>query len=130
MVKMMTQLLIVERLAEGDLELTDIVTVSARASRIGGSQVWLKHREQFTIEEMLEALIIHSANDVAVALAEHVAGSVEAFIDLMNLRAQDLGLTGTEFHSVHGLPPSGGRMPDLSTARDMANLGRAPAPSP
>lgn len=124
MVKMMTQLLVVERLAEGDLELTDIVTVSARASRIGGSQVWLAHREQFTIEEMLQALIIHSANDVAVALAEHVAGSVEAFIDLMNLRAQDLGLTGTEFHSVHGLPPSGGRMPDLSTARDMANLGR------
>lgn len=124
MVKMMTQLLVMERIAEGDIALTDTVTVSARASRMGGSQVWLKHRERFTVEQMLEALAIHSANDVAVVLAEHLAGSVEAFVDLMNLRAAELGLHGTEFHSVHGLPPSRGRSPDLSTVRDMATLGR------
>ncbi|MDD5719981.1 MAG: D-alanyl-D-alanine carboxypeptidase [Candidatus Krumholzibacteria bacterium] len=125
MVKMMTQLLIIERVDEGDIALADPVTVSARASRMGGSQVWLKHREQFSVEDLLAALTIHSANDAAVALAEHVAGSVEAFIDLMNHRAVELGLTGTEFHSVHGLPPSRGQQPDLSTARDMALLGRA-----
>jgi serine-type D-Ala-D-Ala carboxypeptidase (penicillin-binding protein 5/6) len=76
MVKMMTQLLLLERIAEGDIAMTDTVTVSARASRTRGSQVWLKHRERFTVEQMLEALAIHSANDVAVALAEHMAGSV------------------------------------------------------
>jgi serine-type D-Ala-D-Ala carboxypeptidase (penicillin-binding protein 5/6) len=125
MVKMMTQLLVLERIAEGDIALDDIVTVSANASRTGGSRVWLKHREQFTVEQMLEALAIHSANDVAVALAEHLAGSEVAFIDLMNLRARELGLTGTEFNTVHGLTPRHGRSPDLSTARDMALLGRA-----
>lgn len=124
MVKMMTQLIVVERIAEGDIALDDIVTVSARASRTGGSRVWLKHREEFTVEQMLEALAIHSANDVAVALAEHVAGSEVAFIDLMNLRARELGLTGTEFTTVHGLTPRHGRPTDKSTARDMARLGR------
>jgi serine-type D-Ala-D-Ala carboxypeptidase (penicillin-binding protein 5/6) len=125
MVKMMTQLIVLERIAEGDIAIEDTVTTSARASRQGGSQVWLKHREQFTVEQMLEALAIHSANDVAVALAEHIAGSVEAFIDLMNVRAAELGMQDTEFNSVHGLPPSRGKEPDLTTPRDMATLGRA-----
>lgn len=125
MVKMMTQLLVLERVVEGDLAMADTVTVSARASRMGGSQVWLKHGERFTIEQMLEALAIHSANDVAVALAEHLAGSVEAFVDLMNYKAADLGMRNSEFHSVHGLPAGRGQQPDLSSARDMAILGRA-----
>ncbi len=125
MIKMMVQLLILERVDEGDIAMTDTVSVSARASLMGGSQVWLKHRERFTVEQLVEALAIHSANDAAVALAEHVAGSVEAFVDLMNRRAAELGMQNTEFNTVHGLPPARGQAPDLSTARDMAILGRA-----
>ena len=125
MLKMMTELIVLERVEEGDLALTDTVTVSARASRMGGSQVYLAHGERFTVEDLLRALAIQSANDAAVALAEHTAGSVEAFVDLMNYRAHDLGMTGTEFHTVHGLPPGRGQKPDLTTARDMAILGRA-----
>lgn len=125
MVKMMTQLLILERIEEGDIALRDTVTVSARASRMGGSQVWLKHRERFTIEQLLPALAVHSANDAAAALAEHLAGSLEAFVDLMNQRAAALGMHNTEFNTVHGLPPGRGQQPDLSTARDMAILARA-----
>jgi D-alanyl-D-alanine carboxypeptidase (penicillin-binding protein 5/6) len=125
MLKMMTELLVLERVAEGDLAMSDSVTVSARASRMGGSQVYLAHNERFTVEELLAALAIHSANDAAVALAEHTAGSVEAFVDLMNYRAQELGMTGSEFHTVHGLPPGRGQQPDMTTARDMAILGRA-----
>jgi D-alanyl-D-alanine carboxypeptidase (penicillin-binding protein 5/6) len=91
---------------------------------MGGSQVYLKHGERFTVRELLTALAIQSANDAAVALAEHIAGSVEAFIDLMNLRAGELGMADTEFHSVHGLPPGRGQKPDLTTAYDLALLGR------
>ncbi len=124
MIKMMTELLVLERVAEGDMSLDDTVKVSAQSSRIGGSQVYLRHGEEFTIRELLMALAIHSANDAAVALAEHVAGSVPAFVDLMNLRAADLGMTDSEFHSVHGLPPGPNQQPDLTSARDMATLGR------
>ncbi len=124
MLKMMTELIVLERIAEGDLLLQDTVTVSAHASRMGGSQVYLKHGEQFSVEELLAALAIHSANDAAVALAEHVAGSVEAFVDLMNLEARELGLEDSEFHSVHGLPPGWRQKPDLTSALDMAKLGR------
>ena len=84
-------------IAEGDVKMDDKVKVSAKSSKMGGSQVYLKHGEVFTVEELLQALAIHSANDAAVALAEHVAGSTDAFIDLMNMRAEDLGMTNTEF---------------------------------
>jgi D-alanyl-D-alanine carboxypeptidase (penicillin-binding protein 5/6) len=124
MLKMLTELIVLERIEEGDLALTDTVTVSARASRMGGSQVYLAHGEEFTVEELLAALAIHSANDAAVALAEHTAGSVEAFVDLMNDRARRLGMASSEFHSVHGLPPGRGQQPDLTTPRDMAIVGR------
>jgi D-alanyl-D-alanine carboxypeptidase (penicillin-binding protein 5/6) len=124
MLKMMTELIVLEHVENGYVSLADTVTVSARASRMGGSQVYLKHGERFTVEELLAALAIHSANDAAVSLAEHVAGSVEAFIDLMNLRATELGMNATEFHSVHGLPPGRGQAPDLTTAHDLAVLGR------
>ncbi len=124
MLKMLTELIVLERIAEGDLSMDDVVTVSARASRMGGSQVYLAHGEEFTVEELLGALAIHSANDAAVALAEHTAGSVEAFVDLMNDRARRLGLSQSEFHTVHGLPPGRGQKPDLTTARDMAVVGR------
>ena len=124
MLKMMTELIVLEHIADGDLKMDDIVTVSARSSKMGGSQVYLKHGETFAVEELLKALAIHSANDAAVALAEHLAGSVEAFVDLMNMRAQDLGMKNSEFHSVHGLPAGYKQSPDLTTAEDLAILGR------
>lgn len=125
MLKMMTELIVLEHIADGDMTLSEIVKVSALASNMGGSQVYLKHGEKFTVEELLMALAIHSANDAAVALAEHLAGSVDAFVDLMNIKARDLGMTSTEFHSVHGLPPGWKQTSDMTTVRDMATLGRA-----
>ncbi|MFH1842482.1 MAG: D-alanyl-D-alanine carboxypeptidase family protein [bacterium] len=124
MIKMLTELIVLDKVAEGDVSFTDQVTISAKASRMGGSQVYLKHNEIFTVEELLQALAIHSANDAAVALAEHVAGTTEAFVDLMNLRAAELGMRDTEIHSVHGLPASRGQKPDLTSAFDLALLGR------
>jgi len=124
MLKMMTELIVLERIAEGDMSLEEKVEVSAHASRMGGSQVYLKHGEVFSVGELLMALSIHSANDASVALAEHVAGSKEAFIDLMNLRARELGMHDTEFHSVHGLPAAWKQQPDLTSVYDMALLGR------
>jgi len=121
---MMTELLILESVEEGSFSLTDIITVSGHASQMGGSQVYLKEGEQFTVEELLKALSIHSANDAAVALAEFHSGSKEAFIDLMNLRAQELGMTETTYHSVHGLPAGWNQEPDLTCAYDQAVLGR------
>lgn len=124
MLKMMTELLVLERVAEGDMSFEDPVKVSAKASKMGGSQVYLKQGEVFTVRELLMALAIHSANDAAVALAEHLAGSTEAFIDLMNSRAERLGMADSEFHSVHGLPPGWRQKPDLTTARDLTILAR------
>ena len=124
MVKMMVTLLVMERLQAGEMRLGDYVHVTAEAQRMGGAQVYLAEGELFTVDDMLYALSIKSANDVAVALAIHVAGSKEAFVDLMNKKASALGLTSTRFASVHGLPPDEGQQPDRSTARDMANLSR------
>jgi D-alanyl-D-alanine carboxypeptidase (penicillin-binding protein 5/6) len=100
------------------------VAITAEASHTGGSRVWLVDKEQITVEELLYALMVHSANDAAVALADHLAGSKAAFVDLMNLKAQELGMRHTVFHSPHGLPPGKGQEPDLSTARDIATLAR------
>ncbi len=124
MLKMMTELLVLEHIADGDLSFDETVKVSAKASRMGGSQVYLKHGEEFTVEQLLMALAIHSANDAATALAEHLAGSTDAFVDLMNIRARELGMTNTEFHSVHGLPPAWKQSSDMTTARDLATLAR------
>jgi D-alanyl-D-alanine carboxypeptidase (penicillin-binding protein 5/6) len=123
MVKMMTELIVLEHIADGQLALTDSVEISGHSSKTGGSQVYLKEGERFTVEDLLMALAIHSANDAAVALAEHVAGSTEAFVELMNSRAQELQLLDTTFRSVHGLPPGRGQLPDMTTACDMATLG-------
>jgi D-alanyl-D-alanine carboxypeptidase (penicillin-binding protein 5/6) len=122
--KLMDMLVILERIEHGQLSLTDQVPVSARAAKTGGSQVYLAEHESFTVEEMLYALMIKSANDVAVALAEKVAGSPEAFVALMNQRAKELGMKNTVFQSVHGLPPSAGQQPDVTTPRDLAILCR------
>lgn len=124
MLKMMTELLVLEAAGRGELSLADTVTVTKNASNVGGSQVYLKAGEKFTVRELLMALCIHSANDAATALAEHVAGSTTAFVERMNVRARELNMTDTEFHSVHGLPPARGQKSDISTAYDMTLLGR------
>ncbi len=124
MIKLMDLLIILEAVQYGHLTLNDQVTVTAKSARIGGSQVYLKEHEVFTVDELLNALIIQSANDAATALALHYAGTTAAFVDLMNKRAQELGMKDTEFHSVHGLPPGKGDSPDIATPRDMALLCR------
>ncbi|MDR2849992.1 MAG: D-alanyl-D-alanine carboxypeptidase [Verrucomicrobiota bacterium] len=122
--KLMSLLVIQEQLEAGKVNLNDTVKVSATASKTGGSQVYLDPRETFPLEELLYAMMIQSANDAAVALAEHVAGSKEAFVDRMNAQAQKIGMKDSRFASVHGLPPSAGQQNDVSTARDMAKLAR------
>ena len=124
MLKMMTELVVLEQIERGQLTMEDVVTVSGNASKVGGSLVYLKQGEQFTVRELLMALAIHSANDAATALAEHAAGSTAAFVELMNARARELNMTNTVFQSVHGLPAARGQLPDISTAYDMTLLGR------
>jgi D-alanyl-D-alanine carboxypeptidase (penicillin-binding protein 5/6) len=124
MTKMMLALLVMEAVKDGQLKLTDPVQTSRLASKMGGSQVYLKEGESFSAEEMLAALLIGSANDAAAALAERLAGSVEGAVKLMNERAAALKLTKTRFGSVHGLPPSAGQEGDITTPRDMARLGQ------
>jgi len=124
MTKMMLALLVMEAVKEGQLKLTDPVPTSRLASKMGGSQVYLKQGESFSVEEMMAALLIGSANDAALALAELVTGSVEATIQRMNDRAAALKLSRTKFGSVHGLPPSPGQNGDVTTPRDMARLGQ------
>ncbi len=123
-IKLMDLLLIEERIDSGFLSLSNRVQVTAEAAAIGGSQVYLAEKEIFPVEELLAALVIHSANDAAAALALYVAGTRPAFVGLMNTRAAELGMTATRFHSVHGLPPTEGQEPDVSTARDLSLLGR------
>ncbi len=122
--KLMDLLIILEKIEQKQLSLQDPVVASAKASHIGGSRVWLKEKESFTVDEMLYALMVQSANDAAVALAEKVAGSTDAFVELMNRRARELGMNNTVFHSVHGLPPGKGQEHDLTTARDLSILSR------
>lgn len=126
MVKMMDLLLVLEAVERGELREDDRVAVSPRAAKTGGSQVFLDPRETFTLENMLYALMVQSANDAAVAVAEHAAGSCEAMVERMNARAAELGMEATRFHSVHGLPADvpGGQLNDVSTPRDMAVLAR------
>ncbi|HMP75837.1 MAG TPA: D-alanyl-D-alanine carboxypeptidase family protein [Kiritimatiellia bacterium] len=128
--KLMTLLLVIEKVDAGTVRLGDRVTVSAEASKMGGSQVYLKQGEIFTIDELLDALMVQSANDAAVALSQHVAGSRDAFIQMMNRKAQALGMKNTRFISEHGLPPGADKDPDVTTARDLALLGRELARHP
>lgn len=124
MLKLMDLLIILEKIEQNQLSLQDSVPVSAKAAKTGGSQVWLAHNETFTVEDLLYALMIQSANDAAVALTEKVSGTTEAFVELMNQKARQLGMTSTVFHSVHGLPPSAGQQHDVTTARDFSLLCR------
>ncbi len=124
MAKLMTACIVMEKVTAGELHLTDKVPVSKAASKIGGSQVYLKEGESFTLEEMMKALLIASANDAAYAISEQVAGSSRSFVDLMNEKAKALGMNDTEFSSVHGLPPSKDQKEDVTSCYDMALLGR------
>jgi len=124
MTKMMLMLIVAERVRDGSLHWDDPIPTSAWASKIGGSQVYLKQGEVFSLAEMMQAIAIHSANDAAVAVAEAVAGSSEAFVDLMNDRAKELGMQDTVYHSVHGLPPGKGQQPDATSAYDLATVAR------
>ncbi|MGI6657680.1 MAG: D-alanyl-D-alanine carboxypeptidase family protein [Desulfobulbus sp.] len=123
--KLMGLYVVLDRVEKGLLRLDEMVPVSREAARTGGSQVYLDPREQFSVDEMLYALMVQSANDAAVALAEHISGSKEGFVMLMNQKAKELGMNNTTFHSVHGLPPGKGQSPDVTTARDLAILCRA-----
>ena len=126
MTKLMTFLVIHDKLRSGALTLQTPVTVSAADSKIGGTQVWLKENEVFPVEDLLYAMMIQSANDAAHALARTAAGSVPAFVELMNAKARELGMTHTTFRSPHGLPPSNRRVSegDLTTPLDFAKLCR------
>jgi D-alanyl-D-alanine carboxypeptidase (penicillin-binding protein 5/6) len=124
MTKMMLMLIVAERVRDGSLHWDDPITTSAWASKVGGSQVYLKQGETFPLSEMMEAIAIHSANDASVAVAETVAGSSDAFVELMNQRAKELGMHDTVYHSPHGLPPGKGQQADMSSAYDMAVVAR------
>lgn len=122
MLKLMNLFVTLDAVSAGRVSLADNVHVTQRAASWGGSQVWLDPRESFPLEELLYAMMVQSANDAAFLVAEHVAGSGEAFVDLMNAKARALGLSAvTRFVTPHGLPPKTGR-PDLTTAADFAKL--------
>jgi serine-type D-Ala-D-Ala carboxypeptidase (penicillin-binding protein 5/6) len=125
MAKMMLLYVVMKKLDEGMVRPTDVITASAFASKVGGSQVYLKQGEQFTLEQLLEAVVIHSANDAATAIAEHIGGSSEGFVDMMNMEAESLGLKEAQFYSPHGLPPGKGQKADMISAYDLALLARA-----
>lgn len=120
--KLMTLLLVQECIDAGKFGLDDMVKVSIEAYKTGGSQVYLDPKESIPVEDLLYALMIQSANDAAVALAEHVAGTKDAFVELMNAKAKELGMKNTRFSTVNGLRPDPGKPRNVTTARDMAIL--------
>ena len=118
--KVMTLLLTMEAIDSGALSYDDTVTGSAHAASMGGSQIWLKEGEQMTVDDLIKACVVMSANDAAVVLAEAVAGSEDAFVERMNARAKELGMQSTTFRNACGLDEDG----HLSTARDVAIMSR------
>jgi D-alanyl-D-alanine carboxypeptidase (penicillin-binding protein 5/6) len=126
MTKLMTFAVLHDKLAAGALTLATPVRVDAADAAIGGTQVYLDPRETFPVEELVYAMMIQSANDAAHALARTAGGSVDAFVELMNAKARELGMTHTTFRSPHGLPPANRRIADgdLTTPRDYALLCR------
>ncbi|MFO7637080.1 MAG: D-alanyl-D-alanine carboxypeptidase family protein [Clostridia bacterium] len=117
--KVMTTMIVMERIKEGKLGFEDQVSVSEYAYSFGGSQVYLVPGEVFTLREMIAAIEIHSANDAAVAVAEHVAGTHDAFVSMMNMKAAELGMADTRYTDSTGLDDE-----SYSTTRDLAVLAR------
>lgn len=120
--KIMPLLLIVEAIDDGRIALTDTVTASATAASKGGSQIWLKEGEQMTVEELLKATAVYSANDACTALGELLAGSDEAFTAMINERARQLGMKNTHFDNCTGLDDT--TTTHLTTAMDVAIMSR------
>lgn len=120
MTKIMTMLLIMEALDKGEIKMDEKVRTSEYAASMGGSQIFLEPGEEMTVEQMLKGIAIGSANDAAVAMAERIGGSEEAFVDKMNERAKALGLKNTHFENVTGLPVKG----HYSSAYDMAVMAK------
>ncbi len=118
--KVMSILLIMEAIDSGKLSLTDTVSCSETASSMGGSQIWLDPRETLTVDEMLKAICVASANDCVVAMAEHIAGSEDAFVQMMNDKAKELGMSDTTFKNCHGLDEDG----HVTSSYDIALMSR------
>lgn len=126
--KMMLELVIMREIEAGRLSLSDSIRASAHASKMGGSQVYLRQGEVFSLEEMLEAIAIASANDACAAVAEHIAGTVDGFVQMMNREGEALQLMDTHYVNVHGLdddvPVGQVELGNYTTAHDIALLGR------
>lgn len=124
--KLMTFLVVHDALKAEEISLQTRVTVTAEDSRMGGTQVWLKHNEVFTVEELLYALIIQSANDAAHALSHAAAPDRSAFVARMNARAKTLGMNDTIWRSPHGLPPTSRKLSetDMTSPRDLVKLSQ------
>lgn len=120
--KIMTLLLVMEEIDSGRIKLDETVSASANAASMGGSQVYLKEGEVMAVEDLLKSVVIASANDAAVALAERVAGSVNVFVDRMNAKARALGMENTHFENVTGLDDTSKE--HLTSARDIAIMSR------
>lgn len=105
--KVMTILLIMEALDSGQIALTDKIPCTENAASMGGSQIWLDVREELTVDEMLKAICIASANDCTVAMAEYLEGSISSFVEKMNAKAKELGMNDTCFKNCHGLDEDG-----------------------
>ncbi|MBO4913865.1 MAG: D-alanyl-D-alanine carboxypeptidase, partial [Oscillospiraceae bacterium] len=118
--KVMTILLTMEAIDSGALSYDDVVSASAHAASMGGSQIWLREGERFTVRELLKAVCVVSGNDAAVALGEHLSGSEQAFVERMNKRAQELGMADTHFVNATGLPAEG----HVTSAYDIALMSR------
>ncbi|HEV7573086.1 MAG TPA: D-alanyl-D-alanine carboxypeptidase family protein [Thermoanaerobaculia bacterium] len=125
MAKMMTCIIAMERIQSGEIKLDTPVTASARASKMGGSQIFAREGQVFPMQTLLQATMIRSANDAAEMIAEKLGGSAEAFADLMNDKARQLGLKETTFYDPHGLPNSQDpKRIDVSSAHDLAVMGQ------
>lgn len=120
--KIMSMLLVAEAIDSNTIRLTDAVTTSTNASKKGGSQIWLKEGETMTVDELLKATAVYSANDACTALGEYIAGSDEAFVTMMNDRAQELGMKNTHFDNCTGLDDTSAT--HLTTAYDIALMSR------
>ena len=122
--KIMTMLIIMEKIDAGELGLDDMVTASAHAQSFGGSTMFLAAGEQFTVSDMLKGIAVASANDGCVAMAEHISGNTDDFVALMNERAQELGMENTHFVNCNGLDDDVDVSEAYSTARDVAIMSK------
>ncbi len=118
--KVMTLTLVMEAIDSGKISMEDVVTTSAHAASMGGSDIWLEEGEQMTVDDMVKATVVASANDAAVALAEYVSGSEEDFVAAMNEKAQSLGMDDTTFMNCNGLDEEG----HITSAYDVALMSK------